>query len=110
MIYHKAPKIIIFPSQIPNFTPYQLKFQLGAHKNLTFNPQTGEIAAPELVECAIPARPTSCFHSPPTEMSSAAARNWATSFLLFAFWAGLMYYVFFLAPNQTPVDMMARLM
>lgn len=32
-------------------------------------------------------------------------RDWTTSFLLFAFWAGLMYYVFFLAPNQTPVDM-----
>ncbi|KAH6780994.1 transmembrane protein [Perilla frutescens var. hirtella] len=30
-------------------------------------------------------------------------RDWTTSFLLFAFWAGLMYYVFFLAPNQTPV-------
>ncbi|EYU42782.1 hypothetical protein ABFS82_13G005400 [Erythranthe guttata] len=29
-------------------------------------------------------------------------RDWTTSFLLFAFWAGLMYYVFFLAPNQTP--------
>lgn len=32
-------------------------------------------------------------------------RDWTTSFLLFTFWAGLMYYVFFLAPNQTPVDM-----
>ncbi|KAL1555428.1 hypothetical protein AAHA92_11169 [Salvia divinorum] len=30
-------------------------------------------------------------------------RDWTTSFLLFAFWTGLMYYVFFLAPNQTPV-------
>lgn len=30
-------------------------------------------------------------------------RDWTTSFLLFAFWAGLMYYVSFLAPNQTPV-------
>ncbi|KAK4397714.1 hypothetical protein Sango_1246900 [Sesamum angolense] len=30
-------------------------------------------------------------------------RDWTTSFLLFAFWAGLMYYVFFLAPDQTPV-------
>ncbi|KAL8478261.1 hypothetical protein ACS0TY_030238 [Phlomoides rotata] len=30
-------------------------------------------------------------------------RDWTTSFLLFAFWAALMYYVFFLAPNQTPV-------
>ncbi|XP_073026653.1 uncharacterized protein [Primulina eburnea] len=29
-------------------------------------------------------------------------RDWTTSFLLFAFWGGLMYYVFFLAPNQTP--------
>ncbi|RAL42797.1 unnamed protein product [Cuscuta campestris] len=27
---------------------------------------------------------------------------WTTSFLLFGFWAGLMYYVFFLSPNQTP--------
>ncbi|KAL0445105.1 UNVERIFIED_CONTAM: hypothetical protein Slati_2233200 [Sesamum latifolium] len=30
-------------------------------------------------------------------------RDWTTSLLLFAFWAGLMYYVFFLAPDQTPV-------
>ncbi|XP_057792911.1 LOW QUALITY PROTEIN: uncharacterized protein LOC131009530 [Salvia miltiorrhiza] len=30
-------------------------------------------------------------------------RDWTTSFLLFAFWAGLMYYISFLAPNQTPV-------
>ncbi|XP_051151899.1 uncharacterized protein LOC127265915 [Andrographis paniculata] len=29
-------------------------------------------------------------------------RDWTTSFLLFGFWLGLMYYVFFLAPNQTP--------
>ncbi|KAL3633667.1 hypothetical protein CASFOL_022429 [Castilleja foliolosa] len=29
-------------------------------------------------------------------------RDWTTSFLLFAFWAGLMYYVFILAPDQTP--------
>ncbi|KAK4369286.1 hypothetical protein RND71_013078 [Anisodus tanguticus] len=26
-----------------------------------------------------------------------------TSFVLFGFWSGLMYYVFFLAPNQTPL-------
>ncbi|CAK9167192.1 unnamed protein product [Ilex paraguariensis] len=30
-------------------------------------------------------------------------RDWTTSFLLFGFWVGLMYYVFILAPNQTPV-------
>lgn len=30
-------------------------------------------------------------------------RDWTTSFLLLTFWLGLMYYVFFLAPNQTPV-------
>ncbi|KAL6529840.1 hypothetical protein OROGR_015463 [Orobanche gracilis] len=30
-------------------------------------------------------------------------RGWTSSFLLFASWAGLMYYVFVLAPNQTPV-------
>ncbi|KAL6999862.1 hypothetical protein U1Q18_001018 [Sarracenia purpurea var. burkii] len=29
-------------------------------------------------------------------------RDWTTSFLLFFFWAGLMYYVFNLTPNQTP--------
>ncbi|KZV20920.1 hypothetical protein F511_08834 [Dorcoceras hygrometricum] len=29
-------------------------------------------------------------------------RDWTTSFLLFAFWGGLMYYVFLLSPNQTP--------
>lgn len=28
--------------------------------------------------------------------------SWTTSFLLFGFWAGLMYYVTFLSPNQTP--------
>lgn len=30
-------------------------------------------------------------------------RDWTTSILLFVFWAALMYYVFNLAPNQTPV-------
>lgn len=30
-------------------------------------------------------------------------RDWTTSFLLFVLWAGLMYYVFNLSPNQTPV-------
>lgn len=29
-------------------------------------------------------------------------RDWTTSFLLFVLWAGLMYYVFNLSPNQTP--------
>lgn len=33
--------------------------------------------------------------------------DWTTSFLLFGFWAALMYYVFFLAPNQTPVSMIS---
>lgn len=31
-------------------------------------------------------------------------RDWTTSFLLFVLWAGLMYYVFNLSPNQTPVS------
>ncbi|XP_073118083.1 uncharacterized protein [Elaeis guineensis] len=31
-----------------------------------------------------------------------SANNWTTSILLFGLWAGLMYYVFQLAPNQTP--------
>lgn len=30
-------------------------------------------------------------------------RDWTTSILLFVLWGGLMYYVFNLAPNQTPV-------
>lgn len=30
-------------------------------------------------------------------------RDWTTSILLFFLWAALMYYVFFLSPNQTPV-------
>lgn len=29
--------------------------------------------------------------------------DWTTSFLLFLLWAGLMYYIFNLTPNQTPV-------
>ncbi|KAF3445285.1 hypothetical protein FNV43_RR14980 [Rhamnella rubrinervis] len=29
-------------------------------------------------------------------------RDWTTSILLFVLWAALMYYVFILAPNQTP--------
>ncbi|KAL5711923.1 hypothetical protein ACHQM5_014147 [Ranunculus cassubicifolius] len=29
-------------------------------------------------------------------------RDWSTSILLFLLWAGLMYYVFHLTPNQTP--------
>ncbi|KAI4305597.1 hypothetical protein L6164_028954 [Bauhinia variegata] len=29
-------------------------------------------------------------------------RDWTTSILLFVLWGALMYYVFFLAPNQTP--------
>lgn len=31
-------------------------------------------------------------------------RNWTTSILLFVLWGALMYYVFNLAPNQTPVQ------
>ena len=30
-------------------------------------------------------------------------RDWTTSILLFVLWAGLMFYVFNFAPNQTPV-------
>ncbi|EPS74234.1 hypothetical protein M569_00529, partial [Genlisea aurea] len=30
-------------------------------------------------------------------------RDWTTSFLLFLFWSGLMYYVIALAPDQQPV-------
>lgn len=30
--------------------------------------------------------------------------DWTTSFVLFGLWSGLMYYVFFLAPNQIPVS------
>lgn len=30
-------------------------------------------------------------------------RDWTTSLLIFVLWAGLIYYVFVLAPNQTPV-------
>jgi len=29
--------------------------------------------------------------------------DWTTSVLIFGIWAGLMYYIFQLAPNQTPV-------
>ncbi|GMP53225.1 hypothetical protein CsSME_00018754 [Camellia sinensis var. sinensis] len=29
--------------------------------------------------------------------------DWTTSFLLFLLWGGLMYYIFNLTPNQTPV-------
>lgn len=29
--------------------------------------------------------------------------DWSTSILLFGFWAGLMFYVFKLTPDQTPV-------
>ncbi|MED6183158.1 hypothetical protein PIB30_035477 [Stylosanthes scabra] len=29
-------------------------------------------------------------------------RDWTTSILLFFFWAGILYYVFLLTPNQTP--------
>lgn len=30
-------------------------------------------------------------------------RDWTTSILLFVLWGALMYYVFILTPNQTPV-------
>lgn len=30
-------------------------------------------------------------------------RDWTTSILLFVFWGGLIYYVFNLTPDQTPV-------
>jgi hypothetical protein len=29
--------------------------------------------------------------------------DWSTSVLLFGVWAGILYYLFQLAPNQTPV-------
>ncbi|XP_042442864.1 uncharacterized protein LOC122027917 [Zingiber officinale] len=37
-----------------------------------------------------------------TADGGASASDWITSVLLFGLWAGLMYYVFQLAPNQTP--------
>lgn len=33
--------------------------------------------------------------------------DWTTSVLLFGLWAGLMYYVFQLAPDQTPVCLLS---
>ncbi|KAJ0988214.1 hypothetical protein J5N97_006570 [Dioscorea zingiberensis] len=40
---------------------------------------------------------------PVGEERSERGNDWTTSVLLFGFWAGLMYYVFQLTPNQTPV-------
>ncbi|KAL5704011.1 hypothetical protein ACHQM5_022491 [Ranunculus cassubicifolius] len=36
------------------------------------------------------------------ENENEKGRDWSTSILLFLLWAGLMYYVFQLTPNQTP--------
>jgi len=38
-----------------------------------------------------------------SEVGGNDERDWTTSFLLFLLWAALIYYVFFLTPNQTPV-------
>ncbi|XP_052178480.1 uncharacterized protein LOC127792143 isoform X2 [Diospyros lotus] len=37
------------------------------------------------------------------DSSGGESGDWTTSFLLFLLWAGLMYYVFNLSPNQTPL-------
>ncbi|XP_027939720.1 uncharacterized protein LOC114193923 isoform X3 [Vigna unguiculata] len=37
-----------------------------------------------------------------SEVGGNDERDWTTSFLLFLLWAALIYYVFFLTPNQTP--------
>lgn len=38
-----------------------------------------------------------------------SASGWVTSVLLFGLWTGLMYYVFQIAPNQTPVGFLCSL-
>lgn len=35
-------------------------------------------------------------------------KNWTTSILLFLLWGALMFYVFTLSPNQTPVNVESR--
>ena len=35
--------------------------------------------------------------------------DWSTSILLFLLWAALMYYIFYLAPDQTPVFFLKNL-
>nr|AFK43448.1 unknown [Lotus japonicus] len=37
-----------------------------------------------------------------TDIETTQGRDWTTSILLFFLWAALMYYVFFLSPDQTP--------
>uniref|UniRef100_A0A2P2MLV7 Uncharacterized protein MANES_13G060700 n=1 Tax=Rhizophora mucronata TaxID=61149 RepID=A0A2P2MLV7_RHIMU len=36
------------------------------------------------------------------EANGKEGRDWTTSILLLAFWVAVLYYVFFLTPNQTP--------
>ncbi|QCE07027.1 hypothetical protein DEO72_LG9g2042 [Vigna unguiculata] len=42
-----------------------------------------------------------------SEVGGNDERDWTTSFLLFLLWATLIYYVFFLTPNQTPISLVA---
>ncbi|KAL6554464.1 hypothetical protein OROMI_020137 [Orobanche minor] len=87
--------------RLPKISPYLLKQKKGRLQILScssFNNQTPQ--DPPLVSSSSEEEDeliAGC------GKNNGEGRGWTTSFLLFAFWDGLMYYVFVLAPNQTPV-------
>ncbi|KAL6506781.1 hypothetical protein OROHE_022218 [Orobanche hederae] len=87
--------------RLPKISPYLLKQKKGRLQILScssFNNQTPQ--DPPLVSSSSEEEDELIAGG---GKNNGEGRGWTTSFLLFAFWAGLMYYVFVLAPNQTPV-------
>lgn len=82
LLFHKPNKLI------PKFSPFRKKgnLQICQDSLNTQNPQDPVSKSEDELG-----------------NNNGSGGDWTTSFLLFLLWAGLMYYVFNLAPNQTPV-------
>lgn len=100
---HRTP-IISQPVNLPPcIQPYRYKASLNSLRGKHFLPirrsflNSEESKGPKLKMKA----------SPKSELADKGdggkGKDWATSILLFCLWSALLYYVFNLAPNQTPV-------
>jgi len=106
---------IFFSPNFPTLTKNtNLRASLQTHKNfppLRFSPMPKPLGVRTRTKTKTPLVPFQkkggvqiCHSSKKeSEVGGNDGRDWTTSFLLFLLWAALIYYVFFLTPNQTPV-------
>lgn len=101
----RNPQKLRSPTIIPfNFSP---NFNIRANSNSSkmgllqkWRTASGSQTAGDPVEKA---SPTESERGSSGNGNGGEGRDWTTSILLFVLWAGLLFYVFNLAPNQTPV-------